>query len=64
VPRRADLPTYLSSPVERGAVAAELEALAETIETTDPGPNILERARANRLRDWAKQTSNYGNGSN
>jgi hypothetical protein len=64
VPRRADLPTYLSSPVERGAVAAELEALAETIETTDPGPNILERARANRLRDWANQTTNYGKGSN
>lgn len=60
MPRKTDLPTYLSSPVERGAVAAELEALAEEIETAEPAPNILERARANRLRDWAKQTTNYG----
>lgn len=61
MPRKADLPSYLTSPIEQATLAAELEDLADGIDPrSEPGQaSRLDRTRAARLRDWARQTEGY-----
>lgn len=61
MPRKADLPTFLTSDVERAQLVAELTTLAEQVaEPAEGVPAFIATARAGALRSWAGQVSAFG----